>query len=252
VKISQISNTKSKSTSKKPLSRGSFIDSLTPKVVFTSSSKFNKDIKVIKIGKTKKLIVNGLVQSFSNSSRFAKKRVWGEVVATINRQAPKTEEILLLGMGAGTMVHMLNKKFAGTKLQITSVEIDQIIVDVSNKYFDLESVDNNRVIVADAYDVIKNPAKYDITSNPDCVIVDTYCGDVYPNNISDKSFLKNLFKMVGSGTFVIFNHVILRTEIYKLEEYKKELEEFMSPLNVTKINCRGVSDNYLFYGIKRV
>lgn len=250
MKIFQIRNWQNKSLPRKSHKRPFLIDSLTPRVIFTSSSKFNKDIKVIKIGKTKKLIVNGLVQSFSNSSRFAKRRVWGKIADIIHRKAPKTKEILLLGMGAGTMVHMLNEKFVGTKLQITSVEIDQIIVDIANRYFDLEPVDNNRVIVADAYNVIKNPVKYGITSTPDCVIVDTYCGDLYPNNISNKGFLKKLFKMAGSNTFVIFNRVILRSEIYKLEEYKKELEVFMDSPNITKINCHGDSDNYLFYGEK--
>lgn len=250
MKPPQKRNTKTKSPLERLNQHFSSIDSVIPRVIFASSSKFNKDITVIKTGKTKKLMVNGLVQSLSNSSRSAKKRVWGKVVDTTHRKAPKTEKVLLLGMGAGTMVHMLNEKFTGTKLQITSVEIDQIIVDVANKYFDLKSVDNNRVIVADAYDVIKDPIKYKITSSPDCVIVDTYCGDVYPNNISDKSFLINLFNMVASGTFVIFNRAITRLKTYKINEYKRELSVYMDSLEVSKVKCHGDSDNYLFYGIK--
>lgn len=229
----------------------SFIKALTPKVIYKDSSKFNKDIKVIKVGNTLKLLVNGLVQSLNDTSRFAKKRVWGKVVDTIHRKKPKTKKILLLGMGAGTMVHMLNKKFKGTKLQITSVEIDQIIVDIANKYFDLESVNNNKIIVADAYDVIKNHSRYKIKKDFDCVIVDTYCGNVYPENISESSFLRNVFKMIDADTFVIFNHVILRSETYKVAEIKGKLDAYMDSLNITKINCRGISDNYLYHGIKK-
>lgn len=186
-----------------------------------------------------------------NRLDLLKKRVWGKVVDTIHIKAPKTEKVLLLGMGAGTMVHMLNEKFKGTRLKITSVEIDQQIVDIAYKYFDLSSADNNRVIVVDAYKVIKNPSRYDINSNQDCVIVDTYLGDSYPSNISDRKFLKYLFNMVDIGTFVIFNHVIKRSEISKLAECKKELELFIEPVYIKKINCHGTSDNYLFYGVKK-
>jgi spermidine synthase len=222
------------------------LDSLTPKVIFKGSTKFNKDIQVIQIGRRKKLLVNGLVQSFSSSSKFAQKRVWGKVTDTIKKEAPKSKRVLILGMGAGTMVHMLNKKFPNTELEITSIEIDQTIVDVANKYFGLKKVTNNRVIVADAYDVVKNPDNYKLTSTPDCIIVDTYCGDEFPNNIS----LKNLFEIGDKGTFFIFNRIFLDSEIPKLEKYKSELEIFMHPVNVLKINCKGVSNNYLFYGVK--
>lgn len=132
-------------------------DLLIPKVVYQGSTKYNKDIKVIKVGKTYKLIINGIVQSFSNNSRFAKGKVWGQVVKIISKEKTTIKKVLLLGMGGRTMVHMLNKRYSD--LDITSVEIDQTIVDLAIQYFDLDSIKNNRVIVADTSDVILNPKK---------------------------------------------------------------------------------------------
>lgn len=112
------------------------LDGLFPKVVCRGNSEFNKDIKVIKVGKTTKLMVDGIVQSINNDSRFAKRKVWGQVVKIISKEKPGAQRILLLGMGGGTMVHMLNKAFSN--LDITSVGIDQVIVDLAYKYFGMD------------------------------------------------------------------------------------------------------------------
>lgn len=227
------------------------LDNLFPKVLYEGNSKYNKDIKVIKIGKTLKLISGGVTQSFNKDSKFAKKKIWGEVVKTILKHKKNPEKILLLGMGAGTMLHFLKRSIPNENLHITSVEIDEEIINLSKKYFDLDEIKNHKIIISDAKDVVENPKKYDLNFSFDCVIVDTYQGHNISGSLDDKNFMENLFNKINSECLVLFNISILKKEKKMLSDYLRKAVNYLNPIKYKAVNYKAYSDNYLIYGYKQ-
>lgn len=221
---------------------------LFPREVYKGGNKYNKSIRVIKAGKEIKLIVNGFVQSFSKNSRFAEKRVWGKLTNLVAQKAPNAKGVLLLGLGAGTMIHFLQEKLAKNSPRFTCVEIDKEIVDVAYKFFELEEVKNLKVICEDAYEVVANPNKYGVEGNFDCIIVDTYLGDICPDNIRTGIFLQNLLKLSQQETLLVFNKVVKKDQQHEISEFESQLSPYIKNIGVVKVKCPVISDNYLFYG----
>ena len=219
-----------------------------PREVYKGGNKYNKSIRVIKAGKELKLIVNGFVQSFSRNSRFAKKRVWGKISDLVAQKAPNAKNVLLLGLGAGTMIHFLQEKLAKNSPHFTCVEIDKEIVDVAYKFFELEEVKNLKVICDDAYKVVENPAKSGVGENFDCIIVDTYLGDICPDNIRTGVFLQNLLKLSQQETLFVFNKVVKKDSLHEISDFESQLSPYLKNICVIKVKCPVISDNYLFYG----
>ncbi len=227
------------------------ISSFLPKIIYQGESQFNKNIKIVQTGKNKKLIVNGLVQSFDKDSKFAQDRVWGRLSKCIAKQKPDTKSVLLLGMGAGTMLHYLHKELPNNNISSVSVEIDTTVVELAKEHFDLNSITNNRVVIGDAFEVLANPSNYNLNASFDTIIVDTYLGNQYPENIETETFLQNLMKLASKETFLIFNRVISKEDKTTLELFSKKLEQYIGNLKVEKVKCPVLSDNFLFGGNKK-
>ena len=74
----------------------------------------------------------------------------------------KFNNVLILGVAGGSVIKTLvdEIKFKG---KITGVEIDKDIVEIANKYFGLNQIDNLELIVDDAFEyVLKTKEKYDL------------------------------------------------------------------------------------------
>lgn len=228
--------------------------SIFPKVLYESDSKHSGKLLVIKAGKDLKLIVDGTVQSFNKDSGFASKRVWGTLAKILYKEFPGAKNIFLLGMGAGTMIHMINDRFGETnnQLHFTSVEIDPKIVYVAQKYFELDSIANNTVIIGNAYDVVANPKDFGIEKCFDCVIVDAFMGDRYPKDLKNSQFLENTFNSIEDYGFIIINQIIKKDEQYLVSDFENKLGMYVDKVRIKKVKCPVVSDNYLFYGYKNL
>lgn len=224
-----------------------FTNSFLPKIILETSSKYSENIKIIQVGKTKKLLVNGFPQSYSYPSSFAKNKVWGNISRIVYKEAKNPKNILLLGLGAGTMLHYIDEMFPTDTINITSVEIDKEIVRLSKEYFNLDKIKNNKVIIVDAYKFLENPSKFGVNEMFDCVIVDTYLGDNHTGMIGDR-FLGNFETVLKDNSFILFNIVISRKEKGKVQIYKNYLSKIIQNPTVVKINCHADSDNYLYFG----
>jgi spermidine synthase len=132
---------------------------LGTKILEERESKYNGHLKVIKtLGMGTYIQAGGLTQS-------------GGIVETIWKSTLKQikdncENILVLGLGGGTLAKLLRKKYP--KAKITGVEIDPIMIELGKKYLDLDKYDINIKIMN------ANKFKFGLY---DLVIVDTYLGD---------------------------------------------------------------------------
>jgi spermidine synthase len=72
------------------------------------------------------------------------------------------EKILVLGVAGGSVIKTLvdEIKFKGN---ITGVEIDTNVIDIANRYFELDKIQNLEIVIDDAFEfVLKTKLKYDL------------------------------------------------------------------------------------------
>ncbi|KKT45382.1 MAG: Spermidine synthase [candidate division WWE3 bacterium GW2011_GWA2_44_16] len=226
----------------------SLISYFVPKTLYSGSSAYNTNIQVIQVTGACKLLVNGTVQSFSANSRQVKAKVWGKMANIIVKE-PKIKNLLLLGMGAGTLLGLLHRRGNHT-VTTTSVEIDPIIIALAKTYFALDRLNNNTTVRGDAYTVVQNPSAYNLQPPFDCIVIDTYSGSDFPSNLTSDAFYTNVLALLSMGGLLVINRIISKDDKKTLASTTNQLENHIQPLRVLKVKCPVISDNYILYGLK--
>lgn len=211
-----------------------------PEVIFATSSQLSGDIKVVGNGPQRKLVVGGLVQSVAHDFPGVENKVWAKMLE-FPYALNSNPEVLVLGLGGGTSVHLISKKL-GPK-SVTAVEIDGAIIEVAQKYFDLNRVSGLVLKEADAVQYVakKNNDSFDL------ILVDIYLGASFPNEASKKRFLENIKNKLKSGGVISINRIF-----YDQEESVRR--DFLGSLSNTfgKVEERvlpGITSmkNYLYF-----
>ncbi|MGO9108354.1 MAG: fused MFS/spermidine synthase [Thermoguttaceae bacterium] len=74
---------------------------------------------------------------------------------------PKQKQVLIVGLGGGAMIHFYEHYDAEVK--VDAVEIDEKVVQLAEKYFDVRTQRNTNVITEDAFTYFKtNQTRYDV------------------------------------------------------------------------------------------
>lgn len=218
----------------------------TPKTIFEADSKYNGHIKVVEFGNIRRIVVDNISQSVSYFSKSVERLYWGKVVQILKENFVQLDSALLLGLGGGTLVHLINKQYPNCA--ITSVEIDQTMVDIAYKFFDLNSVPGHNVIVEDAMRVVVEPEEHGLSGAMfNTLIVDIYVGEKYPDLGKSGNFIAAIKRLVRPGGLVIFNR------IYR-EHHQEDVNIFIDYVsgfftNVKNLVVAGYtnSDNVLIY-----
>jgi len=177
-----------------------------PKIIYEAQSKYNGNIQVYQLGTTRKIKVDNFDQSVNPESESCKRLVWGRTLEILKEEVPELKNIFILGLGGGTVAHLISRHYPG--VSITSVEIDDVMVDVAKKYFDLDKIPNHNVIVDDALRVVVEPENFGISYGSfEAVFVDIYIGEKYPDLGSSGNFISAVKKMLMPGGLVIFNRM---------------------------------------------
>ena len=168
-----------------------------PVTVLRTSSPYNKDIRVLEESGKMKLLCNGARES-------------GEYIAALWRHAfrsfalasdRKTDNILVLGIAGGTVIHMLHALYP--EAVITGVDIDPVIISVGKKYFGLGDLPLFRAVRGDAERfVARTPAK-----KFDCVVIDVFIGPDVPPFVLSPVFQRNVKKLLTPKGFVLINYL---------------------------------------------
>jgi len=131
--------------------------------------------------------------------------------------------ILLLGLGGGSAVNSLRKKFKYNKL-IHAVELDSKVINIAEKEFGVASSDNLIIQKADALDFVANCKK-----EFDLVIVDIFIDNRVPNQFYSTKFCENVLKLISSKGNLIFN---LGLDKKSINERKKVAIYFKEKQNI--------------------
>ncbi len=140
------------------------LDWLYPQTVEVIKSKYNGEIKVGKFRGKYSVWVGG----FEQSGSVYVEKIWRKALSNLTIKG--CGKVLVLGLGCGTVIPLVLKKCP--KASIVGVDIDQVMIDLGKKYFDLNKYKNLKIVQADALQytsVLKQ--KFDL------IMVDIYQGE---------------------------------------------------------------------------
>lgn len=218
-----------------------------PKIIYEVDSKLNGKVRVVEIGKTRKLIANNVLQSVNETSPSCPKIFSGKAAELIMREAPNAKRILILGLGGGTVASILSKKLP--EAQIVSVEFDPVMIGIAKKYFGVDSINNHRIIEADALRVVVEPEEFDLApSSFDVLFVDIYVGNQYPDLGKTGNFMASLKRLVSSGGLIVFNRIYTEEHQEDVNNFVIQVEEFLGDTKSEVVAGYTNSDNILVYG----
>ncbi|WP_413513433.1 spermidine synthase [Myroides odoratus] len=128
------------------------------------------------------------------------------------------DEVLNLGLGAGSTVHLLRNEVNFTGF-ITSIEIDEAILFVAKKYFNVDQYkENHQILHMDAFEyVLTCKKKYDL------IIIDIFQDTYMPSFLFEAYFVQHLQTILETNGFIIFNTILLTPEDEQRNERFKQL-----------------------------
>ncbi|RWW96630.1 spermidine synthase [Flavobacterium cerinum] len=152
------------------------------------------------------------------------------------------DNILVLGVAAGSVIKTIAEeiKFKG---QITGVEIDHAAIEIANTYFDLNKIDNCKIVIDDAFEfVLKTKEKYDL------IIIDIFQDTVMPNFLFEDFFINRVNLLLNINGFILFNTMTLTKKDFDRNiHYRSRFNEEYSVRMYPK-----VEDHNELYTIKKL
>ena len=141
------------------------------------------------------------------------------------------ESILVLGVGGGSVFKTLVDEIK-FKNELIGVEIDEEMIQIANKYFELDKIPNLTIIIDDAFQfVLKTKKTYDL------IIIDIFEDTKMPNFVYETFFMNRIGDLLNSKGFILFNTMLLD------EKQNQRNLEYIKNFNAT---------SYTSYSIPRV
>ncbi len=147
-------------------------------------------------------IVNGhkvLDSRNANYSYGGLYKVFDRLFHKLNFTERNFQNVLILGLGAGSIVSLLRNKYKCSG-HITGVEVDPLIISIAKNHFNLGSFTDVVVICKDASEFLaQNQERFDL------IIIDVYINTDVPPQFESADFISLLFNSGTSGGMIIFN-----------------------------------------------
>ena len=218
-----------------------------PKVIADIQSDLNGRVRVVDVGSTRKMIVDNTIQSLNPDSPSCPKLYWGQLVNSLKERFPEVEKVLVLGMGGGTIAHLLSRNYPG--VEITSVEYDEEMVNIAKKYFNIESIPKHTIIRDDALRVVVEPEEYEIALGGfDVLIVDVLNGDKYPDLGRTGNFIAAVKRLVRPGGVLVFSRIYTEGFQDEVNTFVDSLEGYFTDVETEVVAGYSNSDNLLIFG----
>jgi len=136
-----------------------------------------------------------------NQSFGSLHRVWQRVFAHLDLRADPPKQVLMLGLGAGSVVQILRAEL-GIPAPITAIEIDPVMVRLAQDHFDLARHTNIEVIQGDA--IVQVQA---LKKGYDMLVVDLFDDLDLAQGVDTRGFSHGLRDRCAEGGVVCFNTV---------------------------------------------
>lgn len=218
-----------------------------PKIIFETDSELNGRIRIVDVGSTRKMVVGNTIQSINPDSPACPKLYWGQMSDSIKERFTDIQNILILGLGGGTLAHLLSRAYP--EVDITSVEYDEVMIKLAKEYFYVDKIPNHRIIHEDALRIVIEPEENDIApSSLDLLIVDVLNGDKYPDLGKTGNFISAVKRLIRPGGHIVFSRIY--TEFFQEEVniFVDSLENYFSEVETEVVAGYTNSDNLLIFG----
>jgi len=218
-----------------------------PKIIYETTSELNGRIRIVDVGSTRKMVVGNTIQSINPDSPACPKLYWGQMSDSIEERFADIQNILILGLGGGTLAHLLSRAYPD--VDITSVEYDEVMIQLAKEYFYVDKIPNHKIIHEDALRIVIEPEENDITpSSLDLLIVDVLNGDKYPDLGKTGNFISAVKRLIRPGGHVVFSRIY--TEFFQEEVniFVDSLENYFTEVETEVVAGYTNSDNLLIFG----
>lgn len=218
-----------------------------PKIIYETTSELNGRIRIVDVGSTRKMVVGNTIQSINPDSPACPKLYWGQMSDSIKERFADIQNILILGLGGGTLAHLLSRAYPD--VDITSVEYDEVMIQLAKEYFYVDKIPNHKIIHEDALRIVIEPEENDITpSSLDLLIVDVLNGDKYPDLGKTGNFISAVKRLIRPGGHVVFSRIY--TEFFQEEVniFVDSLENYFTEVETEVVAGYTNSDNLLIFG----
>ncbi|WP_062054763.1 hypothetical protein [Aquimarina longa] len=156
-------------------------------------------------------------------------------------EIPTTSEILLLGLGGGSIIHSLRNKF-NHQGKITAIEIDEVVIKIAKDEFNITHNHNLEINCEDAFSYIGQCKK-----QFEIIIIDIFIDNQVPKQFYQNTFWKNLIPLVKVDGYVVFNagiNVIENSAIKHLKSLVKPDIDFIQYNQVQGTNTLLIGKKY--------
>jgi spermidine synthase len=176
-----------------------FLSYFIPITIYKKKSNFSKSLEVT--WNNGELVLDSANTNYSYGSlqRILKKGLKYIGYSRIQN----FNSILVLGVAGGSVIKTIidEIKFKGL---ITGVEIDEVIIEIATKYFELNEIKNLNLIQDDAFEfVLKTKEKYDL------IIIDVFEDTKMPNFLFEDFFIDRINFLLNTNGFILFNTMVL-------------------------------------------
>ncbi|POY36879.1 spermidine synthase [Flavobacterium alvei] len=188
---------------------------LLPVTIFKQNSTLSKTLEVTWTDGKLVLDSENTNYSYGNLQRILRKglRIIGF------EKIKSMQKILVLGVAGGSVIRTLvdEIKFEG---QITGVEIDKNIIDIANKYFQLNEIPNLEIIFDDASKfVLKTTETFDL------IIIDVFQDTKMPDFLFEFFFINKICFLLNPKGHILFNTMLLNKQQRELNlDYVKNFD----------------------------
>jgi spermidine synthase len=184
-----------------------------------------RPLVVVETGR-KVLRVGGVIQSVHVDETY-EPDVWDAMLP-----AERPANVLILGLGGGTMAQLLTARFG--LLPITGVERDPAVVWLARHEFGLERLPHVRIVVEDAFTFVRR-----CEDCYDAIAVDLYTAGKMAHGVLGAAFLRDVKRLLAPGGAVTFNlwrTPYLADQLHRLER-ELRLRELLDVDDNVVVRC---------------
>ncbi len=114
----------------------------------------------------------------------------------------KPESMLILGLGAGSIVSILRDELR-MATRITGIEHDPGVIELARKYFEIGRFSGLEIICRDAMDYVSEESrKYDV------IVIDLFHDQKVPDKFQSELFLHQVIRHLENNGLLIYNYIV--------------------------------------------
>lgn len=137
--------------------------------------------------------------------------MWEKLIANLKHQNFPILNCLILGVGGGSVIKSIYKKYPAAKIK--AIEIDPVMIQIAKEEFSIFNSSSLQISQTDACRWIKNQT---IRNQYDVIIVDLFTKDLNPRCARGTFFLHALKRLLKREGIVLYN---AHFQIEREEEY---------------------------------